>query len=82
MDGVQIASIEVSQEKARTAVRFKRSTTLISEAINQGRVDMLSMPGCLAVAGDSPFLLLSLSLFLSPSFWSFLYNISSLYFFV
>lgn len=54
MDGTQIGSILVAQEKARTAVSFKRPTKAFEEAVTGGRVVMLSMPGVTPVEGGLP----------------------------
>lgn len=43
MDGTQIASIDIAIEKAGTAVRFKRSTRLLEEAIAGGRLALLTL---------------------------------------
>jgi glc operon protein GlcG len=53
-DGTQLGSIVVAQEKSRTALRFKRPTRLLEEAILSGRVHMMSLPGITSVEGGLP----------------------------
>ncbi len=43
MEGVQYASIDVSQRKARSAARFRRPTRYWDEAINSGRVGVMTL---------------------------------------
>src|SRR5215831_17776983 len=45
MDGTQIGSVEVSQEKAATAVRFKRPSKALEDTIAGGRNAVLKLPG-------------------------------------
>ena len=54
MDGTQLGSIDVAQEKARTAVRFKRSTKVFEDAVAGGRTAILSLPGVVAIEGGLP----------------------------
>jgi glc operon protein GlcG len=56
MDGTQIGSVVVAQEKAATAVRFKRSTKVLEEAILGGRTVLLRMPDALPVEGGLPII--------------------------
>jgi uncharacterized protein GlcG (DUF336 family) len=53
-DGTQIGSIEVAQAKARSAVSFKRSTKVFEDAVTQGRLGVLKLPGALATEGGLP----------------------------
>lgn len=55
-DGTQLGSIEVAQEKARTALLFKRPTKVFEEAILGGKVHMLSLPGATKVEGGLPLM--------------------------
>jgi len=57
MDGTQIGSVVVAQEKALTAVRFKRPTKALEDAIAGGRTVLLSMPGATPVEGGVPIML-------------------------
>lgn len=54
MDGTQLGSIDVAQEKAKTAVRFKRPTKVFEDAVAGGRTAILSLPGVVAVEGGLP----------------------------
>ncbi len=53
-DGTQLGSIQVAQEKSRTALRFKRPTKALEEAVLSGRVHMMSLPGITSVEGGLP----------------------------
>ena len=53
-DGTQLGSIQVAQEKSRTALRFKRPTKLLEETVLSGRVHLMSMPGITSVEGGLP----------------------------
>ena len=55
MDGTQIGSIAVSQEKGLTAVRFKRPTKVFEDMIKGGAgVNMLGLPGATPLEGGVP----------------------------
>jgi glc operon protein GlcG len=53
-DGTQLGSVQVAQEKARTALLFKRPTRALEEGVLGGRVHMMSLPGVTAVEGGLP----------------------------
>ena len=53
-DGTQLGSVVVAQEKARTALLFKRPTKALEEGVLGGRVHMMSLPGVTAVEGGLP----------------------------
>lgn len=53
-DGTQLGSVRVAQEKARTALLFKRPTKALEEGVLGGRVHMMSLPGVTAVEGGLP----------------------------
>jgi uncharacterized protein GlcG (DUF336 family) len=55
-DGTQLGSIQVAQEKSRTALRFKRPTKALEEAVLSGRVHMMSLPGITSVEGGLPLI--------------------------
>lgn len=55
-DGTQLGSVIVAQEKARTALLFKRPTKALEEGVLAGRVHMISLPGVTAVEGGLPLL--------------------------
>lgn len=54
MDNTQIGSIEVAQAKARTALAFKRPTKAWSEALKDGRLQVLGLPACTPIEGGLP----------------------------
>lgn len=54
MDETQIGSIEVAQQKALSAIRFKRPTKAFEDALVGGRHAILSLPGALPVEGGLP----------------------------
>jgi glc operon protein GlcG len=56
MDQTQVASVQVSQEKARSAVRFKRPTKAFEEALAGGRQAILGLPGAVPLEGGIPLL--------------------------
>lgn len=55
-DGTQLGSVQVAQEKARTALLFKRPTKALEEGVLGGRVHMMSLPGVTAVEGGLPLM--------------------------
>jgi glc operon protein GlcG len=54
MDGTQLASIDISQAKARTALRLKRPTKAVQDLINQGNPALATLPDITAVQGGLP----------------------------
>jgi uncharacterized protein GlcG (DUF336 family) len=56
-DGTQLGSIQVAQEKSRTALRFKRPTKALEDSVLSGRVHMMSLPGITSVEGGLPLML-------------------------
>ena len=57
MDGTQLGSIVVAQEKATTALKFKRPTKAFEDMVTGGRNAVLSLPGVVAIEGGLPLLL-------------------------
>lgn len=57
MDETQIGSIEVAQEKARTAVKFKRASKVFEDAVKGGRQVVLKLPGALPIEGGLPLMM-------------------------
>lgn len=53
-DGTQIGSVVVAQEKAASAVRFKRPTKALEDAVTGGRMVVMKLPGALPVEGGTP----------------------------
>ena len=56
LDEAPLGSIVVAQEKARTALLFKRPTKVIEEIIASGRMAMLTLPGATPIEGGLPLL--------------------------
>jgi uncharacterized protein GlcG (DUF336 family) len=58
LDGTQTGSVNVSLEKARSAVLFKRPTKAFQDAVAQGGVGlrMLGLPGAVPVEGGIPLM--------------------------
>ena len=55
-DGTQLGSVFVAQEKAKTALLFKRPTKVMEDGVLGGKIHMLSLPGATAVEGGLPLL--------------------------
>jgi glc operon protein GlcG len=53
-DDTQVASSQVAQEKARTAVRFKRPSKAFEENLAAGRLAVLGLPGVTPLEGGIP----------------------------
>jgi glc operon protein GlcG len=53
-DDTQVASVQIAQEKARTAVRFKRPSKMFEEALAGGRLALLGMPNMVPIEGGIP----------------------------
>ena len=56
MDETQIGSIEVAQQKAHSAVSFKRPTKVFEDAVAGGRTAILKLPGAIPVEGGLPLM--------------------------
>jgi glc operon protein GlcG len=55
MDGAQLASIQISEHKARTAVTFRRETKVFESAIQQSNFNyVLTLDGVIASRGGIP----------------------------
>ncbi len=54
MDGTQLGSIEVAQEKAKTALKFKRPSKAFEDVVAGGRTAILSLPNVVAIEGGLP----------------------------
>lgn len=57
MDDAQIASIEIATGKAGTAVRYKRPTKALEDAIAGGRNAFLNLPHATTLEGGIPIVL-------------------------
>ena len=55
-DETQIGSIEIAQDKAKTAVRFKRPSKALEDAVAGGRNAVLKLTGALPIEGGIPLL--------------------------
>ncbi len=53
-DGTQKGSIVVAQEKAKTAILFKRPTKALEDAVLAGRSHMVTLPGATLIEGGLP----------------------------
>ena len=56
MDGTQIGSVIVAQEKAATAVRFKRPSKALEDAVGGGRSVVMKLPGATPIEGGVPIM--------------------------
>ncbi len=56
MDGTQIGSVYVAQDKAASAVRFKRPTKAFEEILAGGRTAILRLQGAIPVEGGVPII--------------------------
>jgi uncharacterized protein GlcG (DUF336 family) len=56
MDTTQIASVAVAHEKAATAVRFKRSSKVLEDAVTAGRQVVMTLPGATPIEGGLPIM--------------------------
>jgi glc operon protein GlcG len=54
MDGAQLGSIAVSEHKARTAAKFRRSTKVFEEAIQKNDLRVLTIDDVMGVRGGVP----------------------------
>ncbi|MEO8096940.1 MAG: heme-binding protein [Acidobacteriota bacterium] len=57
MDGTQIGSVIIAQEKAASAVKFKRPTKALEDAVTGGRNVVMTLPGALPVEGGIPIMI-------------------------
>src|ERR1700687_4796668 len=56
MDETQIGSIDVAQQKAHSAIAFKRPTQVFEDAVAGGRTALLRLPGAIPVEGGLPLI--------------------------
>src|SRR5674476_587517 len=56
LDGAQISSSEVAQGKARTAMRYRRASRLLEEAVGGGRISLLAVQGITPLQGAVPLI--------------------------
>ncbi len=56
MDGTQIGSIDVAIAKGASAIKFKRPTKALEDALAGGRQAILRLPGAIPVEGGLPLM--------------------------
>ena len=56
MDGAQVASVQVAQDKAVSAARYKRPTKAFEEAVTGGRLVVMKLAGAIPVEGGLPIM--------------------------
>jgi len=56
MDDVQIASVEISTEKAHAAVIYKRPTKFFHDSLLSGNTSLLKLPGLIMTEGGVPLI--------------------------
>jgi uncharacterized protein GlcG (DUF336 family) len=56
MDNALIASVAVAQDKAACAVRFKRPTKMLEDAVLGGRTVVMALAGAVPVEGGLPLI--------------------------
>jgi uncharacterized protein GlcG (DUF336 family) len=54
MDNVQLGSVQVSIEKAKTAIAFRRPSQALEATISGGRTVMLKLPNATPIEGGVP----------------------------
>jgi uncharacterized protein GlcG (DUF336 family) len=57
LDGTQVASSKIAQDKARTAARFKRASKVFADALGAGRLAILGLDGVTPLEGGVPLIL-------------------------
>jgi glc operon protein GlcG len=59
MDGTQVASVNIAQDKARSSVRFKRPTKAMQDVLAAGGAGMrfLALQGAIPVEGGIPLIM-------------------------
>lgn len=55
-DDAQLGSIVVAQQKARTALLFRRPTKALQDRIGDGGINMLVLPGATPIDGGLPLI--------------------------
>ncbi len=56
MDGTQKGSVRVAEQKARTAIMFKRPTKAFEDMVLQGRPVMMTLPDVICLEGGLPLI--------------------------
>jgi len=56
MDGTQKGSVRVAEQKARTAILYKKPTKAFEDMVLQGRPVMMTMPDVICLEGGVPLI--------------------------
>jgi uncharacterized protein GlcG (DUF336 family) len=56
-DGTQVGSVDIAQMKARTAIKMKRPSKALEDAVAGGRNAVLKLPDVLPVEGGLPLVI-------------------------
>ncbi len=56
MDGAQLASIEISQHKARAAAKYRRETKVFEYAIHNGNMNIITLDDVIGSRGGIPLI--------------------------
>jgi glc operon protein GlcG len=56
LDGTQLGSVAVAEEKAKSAVLFRRPTKAFADAVASGRTGVLRLPGAIPIEGGIPLM--------------------------
>jgi uncharacterized protein GlcG (DUF336 family) len=56
MDGTQVGSVDIAQMKARTAIKMKRPSKALEDAVAGGRNAVLKLPDVLPIEGGLPLM--------------------------
>ncbi len=56
LDGTQLGSVAVAEEKAKSAALFRRPTKAFADAVASGRTAVLRLPGAIPIEGGVPLL--------------------------
>jgi uncharacterized protein GlcG (DUF336 family) len=54
LDNTQLGSVAVAEEKAKSAVLFRRPTKAFADAVAAGRTAVLRLPGAIPIEGGVP----------------------------
>jgi glc operon protein GlcG len=57
MDGASLATIAISQGKARTAAQYRTATKGLEEGLTQGKMTMLTLPNAVNLRGALPVMI-------------------------
>jgi uncharacterized protein GlcG (DUF336 family) len=56
-DGAQLGSIQVAQDKAKTALMFKRPSKAMEDVVLSGKLHMANLTGAIPIEGGLPLVL-------------------------